>query len=98
MAKANTKETKKEQPEETDAYEQDVSKRASQTPPAVEDAPQIHVSEKAPDALAAYIKAYPENKVFHVSTDGQVFLDKNKQDAINHQKQLGGQLKSYTAV
>lgn len=39
-------------------------------------------------AIERVKKRYPDNKVFYVSSDNQVFLQANKQDAISHQKQI----------
>ncbi len=36
-------------------------------------------------AMEDYKKAYPDEKKFYISTDGQVFLEKNKGDAAAHQ-------------
>jgi hypothetical protein len=46
------------------------------------------VSDEDLEIISKYAKAYPEEKVFHLTTDGQVFLNKNKADAIAHQKFL----------
>ncbi|WP_346237762.1 hypothetical protein ABDK00_001630 [Niabella insulamsoli] len=58
--------------------------------------PEDQLSEKLLGKLSAYKEAYPENEVFHITSDGQVFLDSGKSDAINHEKTLGGKLKSYS--
>lgn len=50
-----------------------------------------------PAFLAQYIKAYPGEKVFYVTSDRQVFLGKDYNLAKFHQNSLGkGELKSYT--
>ena len=36
-----------------------------------------------------YAKAYPDCRAFHITSDGQVFLDKDKNLAQYHQKGLG---------
>lgn len=41
------------------------------------------------DKMAEYIRCYPHNKTFYITTDGQVFLESNKNDAQNHQNYLG---------
>lgn len=61
--------------------------------------------DKEPDEilemLSAYVAAYPNEKVFHVTSDKQVFLHTNKRDADAHQTHLNkseftkGELKSY---
>jgi hypothetical protein len=38
------------------------------------------------DKLKSYLEAYPHEKTFYISTDGQVFLSKNKKEAETHQK------------
>jgi len=46
--------------------------------------------------LAKYSKLYPQSKSFHITSDGQVFLEKSLNDAKNHQKGLeNGELKTY---
>ncbi len=35
-----------------------------------------------------YKKLYPDNKTFHITSDKQVFLEKNKGDAESHQRSL----------
>lgn len=37
-----------------------------------------------------YAKRYPDNKTFYITSDKQVFLEKNKEDAGNHQRGLKG--------
>lgn len=39
--------------------------------------------------LAPYCKAYPGEKAFHVTSDRQVFLEKDKGLAVLHQNSLG---------
>lgn len=51
--------------------------------------------DKLKDILKPYVNAYPNNKVFHITSDGQVFLNENKADAESHEKTLGGELKVY---
>ena len=51
---------------------------------------------KYPAFLAGYIKAYPNEKVFHVTADKQVFLDKDYHFAKAHQNGLGkGEITTY---
>lgn len=40
------------------------------------------------EQMKPYLKAYPNEKIFWVSSDGQVFLNANKSDAGYHQKRL----------
>ena len=55
------------------------------------------IDEQTLGALSKYAKLYPKNKVFHFTSDGQVFLDSSIRDAQKHQKDLGtGDLKSYS--
>lgn len=35
-----------------------------------------------------YFEAYPKEEVIHFTTDGQAFLNKNLNDAVNHQRQF----------
>ncbi|MDE5575483.1 MAG: hypothetical protein K2I87_07210 [Bacteroidales bacterium] len=49
-----------------------------------------------PDFLKGYLKAYPNEKVFHVASDHQVFLDKDYNLAKLHQNSLGkGEITTY---
>ena len=49
-----------------------------------------------PDFLAPYIRAYPKNKTFHVTSDRMVFLDGDRGLAVVHQKSLkGGEVTTY---
>lgn len=49
-----------------------------------------------PAFLAQYIKAYPGERVFHVTSDKQVFFGKDYHLAKLHQNGLGkGQVKTY---
>lgn len=41
------------------------------------------------NGMEIYFKCYPEETVFYITSDGQVFLQKNKNDALAHQKRLG---------
>ena len=51
---------------------------------------------EAPDFLKGYTKAYPKEKVFHVTTDKQVFLGKDYSLAKAHQNSLGkGEITTY---
>lgn len=52
--------------------------------------------QQLPDFMAAYVKSYPGEKVFHVTSDRQVFLDKDYHLAKMHQRSLGkGEIKTY---
>ena len=51
---------------------------------------------KYPAFLDSYVKAYPKEKVFHVTADKQVFLDKDYHFAKAHQNGLGkGEITTY---
>jgi len=43
---------------------------------------------KLDELMKPYLKSYPDNKLFFISSDGQVFLKQNKQFAIDHQKSI----------
>ena len=52
--------------------------------------------KRVPDFLEPYLRRYSGEKVFHVTSDRQVFLDKNHHLARLHQESLGkGKLKTY---
>lgn len=38
--------------------------------------------------IQKYFEAYPTEHVIHITTDGQVFLQSNYNDAVNHQRQF----------
>ena len=42
--------------------------------------------DTGPDKLTSYTNAYPHEKTFYITSDGQVFLSKNKKEAEAHQK------------
>ena len=46
------------------------------------------LKKTAPGWVEPYIKAYPDNKVFYRTNDGQVFLDNARHLAENHQRSL----------
>ena len=48
------------------------------------------------ETLQRYIKLYPKNKVFIVTSDNHVFLEGNKQDAIYHQKTVDSDVLEFT--
>lgn len=49
-----------------------------------------------PEFLNQYRACYPGVKKFHVTSDNLVFLDKDYQNAVSHQAQVGkGELKTY---
>jgi plastocyanin len=47
-------------------------------------------SKELVEKMKPYLEAYPQNKVFYIASDGQVFLEGNKIDAEMHEKTLGG--------
>jgi len=47
------------------------------------------------EILARYKKHYPAEEVFHIASDGQVFLDANFRDAKKHADFLGTKLRSH---
>lgn len=57
------------------------------TPPAKSDANKKKPSKNELKA-ASYAKLYPECPAFHITSDGQVFLDKNKNEALSHQQTI----------
>jgi len=38
------------------------------------------------EKLTPYFDVYPKEKMFHITSDGQVFLEKSHNDAVNHQR------------
>lgn len=92
------------------ATEQSVAENQEQKP-AAEAEEQVEAKTKAkesaktdvkpkkasmPKWLEAYAKRYPSAKVFHVTSDRQVFLDKDYHLAKLHQRNLGkGEIRSY---
>jgi hypothetical protein len=49
---------------------------------------------KVPEGMQEYLKLYPDTDTFYRTADGQVFLGKDKQWAVDHQKHLGGELET----
>lgn len=49
---------------------------------------------KVPEGMQEYFKLYPGNDTFYRTSDGQVFLKKDKQWAVEHQKHIGGELET----
>ncbi len=41
--------------------------------------------------LAQHTKLYPDNPVFHYTSDGQMFLDANKREALKHEADIKGE-------
>lgn len=62
----------------------------------IENLPKSHQPTKEPSIIARYRKLYPSSKKFHVTSDGNVFLENDLHLAMNHQKTLkSGELKTY---
>jgi hypothetical protein len=49
---------------------------------------------KVPEGMQEYFKLYPDNDIFYRTADGQVFLKRDKQWAVEHQKHIGGELET----
>jgi hypothetical protein len=50
-------------------------------------------SEQILDTLDQYFGAYPDEQIIHLSSDGQVFLQANYNDGVNHQRSLNPSIK-----
>lgn len=46
------------------------------------------ISEWLIEKLTPYLEVYPTEKLFYITSDGQVFLEKSHNDAVNHQRRL----------
>lgn len=46
--------------------------------------------KECPEFLAQYVKCYPTNKKFYVTSDHLVFLESEQKKAAAHQAALGG--------
>lgn len=73
-------------------------KEKEEIQPAVEDvmteSDTIQFSE--PDFLKQYRECYPDVKHFHVTGDNLVFFERDYEQAISHQQNIGkGELKTY---
>lgn len=85
----------------TPAAEPETAKQAEATAaskPAARPSTRPAASRKPayPAFLESYVKAYPNEKVFHVTSDRQVFLDKDYHMAKVHQRSLGkGEITTY---
>ncbi|MEG1573223.1 MAG: hypothetical protein RR328_06685 [Bacteroidales bacterium] len=53
-------------------------------------------AEKLPSFIKSYAKSYPKEKVFYVSSDQQVFLEKDYSLAVLHQNSLKNEQKIQT--
>ena len=93
--------------EETASYEEQVNKRIdakaeaeTETESAKVESENIATTNKEEvlGVLAVYKSAYPKNKVFHIATDGQVFLEASLSDARNFQKTLTGSMSDLRSV
>lgn len=51
-------------------------------------APKKQAKGNLPSFILSYIKAYPDEKAFHVTSDRQVFLEKDRNLAVLHQNSL----------
>ncbi len=97
------------EPEEMSEHEQELNKRIDPSQPMTDppqpssDVEEGKQGESAGlesgvlDRLSEFAAFYPNNKVFHFTSDNQMFLDKNKRDAEMHEKHIGGKgVKSYS--
>lgn len=76
--------------------EKEVESPAGETPTEQPKKPSKPKKKSFPDFLTGHINRYPAEKVFHVTSDRQVFLDKDYHLAKLHQRNLGkGEIKSY---
>lgn len=53
-------------------------------------------SKEQQEFIDPYIKAYPKERVFHVTSDRQVFLERDRSLAVLHQNTLGNEGKVQT--
>lgn len=57
---------------------------------------QTEITPKMEKLIAEYHKAYPGEKAFHVTSDNQVFLERDRGLAVLHQNSLGNDEKVQT--
>ena len=70
-----------------DALQEALDKAQAEAKQALEDADQAK-PPAAQKMVEPYVRAYPDNKVFYVTSDKQVFLEGSKNEAIMHQANL----------
>lgn len=56
---------------------------------------EANASKELVEKMLPYQEAYPNNKIFYITSDGQVFLESNKVEAELHEKTLGGTLEPF---
>lgn len=80
----------------------EVEKTASETKPTEKEVQkatreQVSKATKVQDAfIVPYAKAYPGERAFHVTSDNQVFLERDRGLAVLHQNSLGNDEKVQT--
>lgn len=52
--------------------------------------------EQLKESARPYLESYPNENIFHVTTDGMVFLQSNRSAAVNHANHLKTELVSFT--
>lgn len=52
----------------------------------IDNGQEVNTNEWLMEKLAPYFDAYPNEKLFYITSDGQVFLEKSHNDAVNHQR------------
>lgn len=84
-----------EEAEDTPA-EKNVNTNESEGPEAEKaEIPEDLKPQVSVPGMEKYFEAYPENNVFYRTSDGQVFLEKNKHLALDHQRrQKKGELET----
>ena len=65
-----------------------VKKETEKTEEEMEDEDDEAIQKFVQDFIKPYLECYPGEKRFHITSDGQVFLDHHHHDAKHHQKSL----------
>lgn len=84
----NKKESTEKEVKTAEAKENTDSAIQEDKKPKVKSTEKESKEDKIPVYLRPYVKAYPSEKTFHVTSDHQVFLEKNKSLAVLHQKSI----------
>lgn len=91
----NQKESKEKEVKTTETVKENSADSAPEDRKAKEKTKESK-EDKIPVYLGPYVKAYPGEKAFHVTSDHQVFLEKNKSLAVFHQKSINSSEKVQT--
>jgi hypothetical protein len=79
---------------EKDHSETDSDKTSTQAKAEANETVAAAKKSKVPKGMEMYFRDYPKEKTFYRTTDGQVFLEANKQWAREHSNHIGGEIET----